>query len=561
MKKIYILCATLLGLGIDATAQNIAPIDTTLNRTVVVEKEYNPIIQGASKVNVLPQVEDPTISQKEVEYALGSVSAKAVPVALIKPFVAKEYEGKTLPGYLRLGYGNYGNLDARAHYTFSITPKDQLSFDITSYGMNGKLKSPFEGEPKWKARYYKTVGGIDYKHQFDLVDLNVFGGMGVHNFNYMDQLTPLGGALGDELFENFNAPKQRFSMGNFGVGAKSTDEFARILYDVTAQFMFYSRQNDIVDNQELKESLVKTDAKFWTVLDEENKLGLNIDMYNRIVNSDSIKNSTTLDLNPYYALDLDSWKIRLGAHLDLGFGFGESFLVSPDVQVQYIFSDSYVLYANAKGGRINTTFRRYETLSPYTFILKKNRDTYEQLNASLGFKASPIPGLWINIYGGFQKLKDDLYQNVVVPTNTLTYFANEDTKNFYGGATIQYDYKNIVQLNLAASGYKWKTDGYNNNALLFKPKMDVEAGILVKPIKPLQIGLNYKLVTREQPELWTNYFEVENISNLSANMRYTVLKQLSVYATVDNILNKKFQYYYGYPIEGINFMAGLSFQF
>ena len=91
--------------------------------------------------------------------------------------------------------------------------------------------------------------------------------------------------------------------------------------------------------------------------------------------------------------------------------------------------------------------------------------------------------------------------------------------------------------------------------------MDVEAGILVKPIKPLQIGLNYKLVTREQPELWTNYFEVENISNLSANMRYTVLKQLSVYATVDNILNKKFQYYYGYPIEGINFMAGLSFQF
>ena len=36
-------------------AQNTQPKDTTMNRTVVVEQEYNPDILDASKVNVLPK--------------------------------------------------------------------------------------------------------------------------------------------------------------------------------------------------------------------------------------------------------------------------------------------------------------------------------------------------------------------------------------------------------------------------------------------------------------------------------------------------------------------------
>ena len=48
-------------------AQTTQPKDTTMTRTVVVEQEYNPDIMDASKVNVLPKVEEPTVSKKEVE--------------------------------------------------------------------------------------------------------------------------------------------------------------------------------------------------------------------------------------------------------------------------------------------------------------------------------------------------------------------------------------------------------------------------------------------------------------------------------------------------------------
>lgn len=46
-------------------AQNTQPKDTTMNRTVVVEQEYNPDILDASKVNVLPKVKNLPSAKKK----------------------------------------------------------------------------------------------------------------------------------------------------------------------------------------------------------------------------------------------------------------------------------------------------------------------------------------------------------------------------------------------------------------------------------------------------------------------------------------------------------------
>ena len=54
---------TALPVSIQAQTQ---PKDTTVNRTVIVEQQYNPDIMDAAKVNVLPKVEEPSVSKKEV---------------------------------------------------------------------------------------------------------------------------------------------------------------------------------------------------------------------------------------------------------------------------------------------------------------------------------------------------------------------------------------------------------------------------------------------------------------------------------------------------------------
>ena len=51
------------------------------------------------------------------------------------------------------------------------------------------------------------------------------------------------------------------------------------------------------------------------------------------------------------------------------------------------------------------------------------------------------------------------------------------------------------------------------------------------------------------------------INDLHIGASYNVFKGVSVYAQIHNLLNKKYQYYLGYPTEGFNFLGGLSFRF
>ena len=132
-------------------AQTTQPKDTTMTRTVVVEQEYNPDIMDASKVNVLPKVEEPTVSKKEVEYATTFFPATSVPAGLMRPYTGKEVQPGTTPGYVRAGYGNYGNLDILANYLFRLSQKDKLNVRFQMDGMDGKLTLPFTDGEKWNA--------------------------------------------------------------------------------------------------------------------------------------------------------------------------------------------------------------------------------------------------------------------------------------------------------------------------------------------------------------------------------------------------------------------------
>lgn len=58
-----ILCAGLLT-TFEAAAQEQQKKDSTLNRTVVVENQYNPEVMDAFKVNVLPKIEEPQVAKK-----------------------------------------------------------------------------------------------------------------------------------------------------------------------------------------------------------------------------------------------------------------------------------------------------------------------------------------------------------------------------------------------------------------------------------------------------------------------------------------------------------------
>lgn len=547
--------AFLIPLSLQAQTQ---PKDTTMNRTVVVEQEYNPDIIDASKVNVLPKVEEPTVSKKEVEYATTFFPATSLPFDLMRPYTGKEIQPGSNPGYVRAGYGNYGNLDVLANYLFQMSDRDKLNLRFQMDGMDGKLTMPGQ-EEKWKAYYYRTRANIDYIHQFNKVDFNIAANFGLSNFNFAPQ----------------EPGKQKFTSGDFHLGLKSTDENYPLQFKAETNIMMYNRQNNntYLFNTKLGETQIHTKGLVSGAISDEQSINIGLDMRNIIYNEELTEglvpiyeNRTALGLNPYYELSNYSWRLHVGANVDFSFGSGKAIRVSPDVTAQYVFSDSYVLYAQATGGKMVNDFRRLKTISPYALPTNQIKDTYEQFNASAGFKASPYPGLWFNLYGGYQDLKDDFYQ-IISPYYYQDQTDNSEqhqylnlgftnAHNFYAGMKITYEYKDIIALSAAGTYRNW--DAKEDFALLLKPAAEINFNMEIHPIKELNVNIGYDYIGREKVE---GFDKLSAVSNLYAGASYNVFKGVSVYARINNILNKKYQYYLGYPTEGLNFLGGLSFSF
>ena len=529
--------------------------DTTLVRTVVVENQYNPTVMDASKINVLPKVEEPTVPKAHIDYANSVRPVASWANQSMNPIVRDWTPDAAYRGYLRAGYGNNGNVDARLGYLWDISKKDRLNVEASLDGWNEDVTDR-NGED-WTSRLYNTRLGLDYRHAFKKMDLMLGGAYRSQVFNYMNPQYYYGDLT--RLVENPSG-RQHQTMANAHLGIASTDKNMSIQFmgEVGMNLFKQKYPTNIAEGSE-NNFYLKGDV--WKPINDQ-RFGLAWDFNTYSYSMGDMKGNTSLELNPYYGYENDDWRIRLGAHVDWWSGIDDEVNFSPDVNVEYIFSDSYVFYAKAGGGRENkslmelTEFTPYWTLS-HPYILP----TYMSLDAAIGLKASPINGLWLNLTGGYQIREDDLFWKFVDGSGSYLGFEQGKSKVAYGSAELKYDYKDLFDLGLKATYYHWKgdkmegLDQYAEERLLaLKPEMELNAEVGFKPVQALRINAGYEYVKRAE-EIY------DPISNLYVGADYALMKNLSIFAKANNLLNKEYVRADAYPAQKLNFLAGLSLQF
>lgn len=538
----YTLAALLL-LPAALAAQTQNP-DTTLNRTVVVEQEYAPLIRDAAKVNVLPRVDEPQVTPRQVEYDITLAPATQIPRDTLQAFAADEVPVRATPGYVRAGYGNYNNLDVYADYLFRLSSADRLGLTFSLDGMDGKLDWGGDA-PKWNAFDYRTRAAVDYTHRFSRVDLNVAGHFGLRNFN---------------LLPDSYAGKQKFTLGDVHLGVASTAADLPVQFRAETNLMLYQRQHGVGHN-DAQEVLVRTKADVWGNFAEGQSVGVALQMDNALYRKNDFDNYTALSLTPYYAYKHGGWDIRAGVHVDPAFGFTNELCVAPDVRVQYAFPARTVLYLQATGGRLLNDFRRLESVSPYAEPAGQLATTYEQLNAALGVKLGTLSGYWMHLFGGYQNLTDDVFY-YDLPVGTSAYaleLGTWDTDNFYFGAELSYDYRDVLRLSAQGTYRSWSTDdaGKEIGVLAFKPAVTLDFKLDIHPVRPLRVHVGYRQVTRTKVE----GERLDPVANLYAGATYDLFCGIGVYVRLDNLLNKTYQYDWFRPTEGFNLLGGVTFRF
>ena len=574
-KKLVILSIGMLPLVATHAQQQ----DTTLVRTVVVENEYNPTVMDASKINVLPKVEEPTVPKTHIDYANSIRPLSAWNYQAMQPIVKDWKADAAYRGYLRAGYGNNGNVDARLGYLWDISKKDRLNLSASFGGWNGDMRGWHWQENNWMgndwtSRLYNTQVGLDYKHAFKKVDLMLGGKYRSQVFTYM----PISNWIYDEIPGEtaYRAPattRQHQTLGNGYIGFASTDKDMPIQFAAEVGMRYFKMKYATMYQKDGNENNLYVKGNVWKKIDDESRAGLKVKFDNYSYSSESMDGATALDLNPHYGYENDDWRVRLGANVDwwsgvynIGTGDENKIYVSPDLSMEHFFADSYVFYAKAGGGRQTNSFYQLTTqYSPY-WITRDLLLTYVALDAALGIKGSPVNGLWFNLSGGYKITEND-FVPVGLTADYDAYFASVTdckTKLFYGTGELKYDFKDVWNMYLKGTYYSWKAedmmlsstpDAVDSDALGLLPEFEINAGVGFKVLEGLKVNVGYDLVKRRDGDRY------DPISNLHAGADYALLKNVSIFAKVNNLLNKEYVRHDGYPAQKLNLLAGVSIQF
>lgn len=545
MNNRYIVLAAFLTGCTAAHAQHTEKQDSALNRTVVVENLYNPDIMNAQKINVMPTLEEPQSTKKDIEYATGARPAGSFRFSPMENFGHTPEQSDAYKGYLRGGYGNRGNVDARLNYRFTPGKHDVLNLSLGLRGMSGDIDIP-DSEEEWEARTYRTQVGADWEHRFDRLTLDVQAQGESQVFNRLNETNP----------------HQHQLFGGIQAAIRNKEE-ARIHFSAGTGIHYARQKHALPDDAAFNETEIKTRGLVSGKINDRSDINIGLGMENRFYSNgmDSRTwNIHTLSLNPYYRLRGEQWNVRLGAHVDPRFGDGDNGLsIAPDLYGDYTLSQGFRFYAQATGGRTLNDFREINRRYSYSdlFLLQGilAEDSYTKMDGRVGLKAAPMNGLDLHVYTGYRSTEDELFN--CYTSDAIVGLCQDDADALYIGASAEYSWKDLFTTRAGVEWQKWNADLTDLYPTLH-PELTFHWTADFHPIEALRIGLSY---TYEQRVKSDGASRPDAVNNLGATVSYRLLPYLTLYTRGDNLLNQSYCRQMAHPVQGINILAGAAVEF
>ena len=275
--------------------------DSALNRSVTVERDFQPVIQAAGKVATKPAVVETTIEPAPVEYSTYTVQVS--PEAAINPMLSQptRFEpSKPYNGFIR---GALGHPFTRLDFGYHLDDGKKSILDVFAH---------HDGEWCREMMLSKTKVGLNFTHPFSTCDL-YFGvnGGNIYYHRYGDLYDPAG-------------PKNNTSLWLaevfFGVKANAKQD---VQYMAQTGYQIFAKANAVSEHQlrtkasfDWHSDAHHVGAKFYM---QNNFMQLSGDLAKNI--DPSLYNSRhNFRIEPYYAYIGKRVQVHAGVNLDMNIG-------------------------------------------------------------------------------------------------------------------------------------------------------------------------------------------------------------------------------------------------
>ena len=479
----YIGISVLLLTGGAVFAQS----DSALNRSVTVERDFQPVIQAAGKVSTHPAVMETSIEPAPIEYS--EFTADINPGTAFHPLLSQptRFEpGKKYHGYIRGAIGHPNTL-----------------FDF-GYHLDDGKKSILDVYAHHKAQWgidalSRTKLGLEFTHTFSACNLyfgvnggNIYYHKYGHWYDYAGSAAAPGADFGmwekNKTAYALRAPLTAMDKTSLwtaeayvGIKANAKND---VQYRVQTGYNLFSKPEAVSEHQ------IRTHADFdWH--SEAHHVGAVFNMQNNFLQlaslatqiPDSLYNARhNFRIEPYYAYEGKRFRLHLGVNLDLNVGRGKNslsasenvtFAPSPHIRMEAQIAKQWLtIYADATGNHGLGTLQSYMEANRYRVIhagiISRHPASHTPVDAELGFHIRPHRDLLIQLHGGYM-LQLNTMTHIAVSNNAvyqpgvlnvpLTAGDFSYTYSDYGrgkvGGQINYHYRDIVRINLNGDYFFW----------------------------------------------------------------------------------------------------------
>ena len=569
MKKLSILFL-ICQLSISNCHVLVAQNDTTLSRIVTVERDFQPAIQSAGKISQSPVILTPEIQLNPVVY-----STYSTPLSIdynINQLPAAETNfipQAPLNGILE---GAAGHRNTHFLFGYQIQPKKKISLNLFAN------HDAYWGEDAQS----KSAIGVDFAYHFSKMDLYANASGNAMHWDYykpmMDETFGLVQIdLGNSILWDANANVGIKSTGNNAFQYRIQTGYSAVGQMSLAEHMV-NTHIDAAWTNNTHTIGVKAYVKNNFFIETSGDLTVDDEYY-----SPSSKHSRhAIRVEPFYAYSHKNFHLHAGVNIDMNidsFMDGENWLSktdnlgfapSPNVQVSWHSNNNLLhVYANATGRYGTATMDEKHMYNPYTYSIYETNyiAPYTPIDATVGIKLRPIKTMLLDIYGGYALRLSDYatYAHVYKYLDTdadfnfisTTYVVDQQSyQQWKLGGSLHYHYKDIAELNVNGSYYF-----YMQQMVYDRPDWTINARLDVHIDSKWSIYSENHFAGKRWAKTSEGDQQMKPIVSLNLGGQYAINRWLSVYAEVNDYLNRKDEIFYGFQSQGIHFLVGVKWKF
>lgn len=542
-KKIFIIAAILplLFCGAAIAQQNNVATDTVIKAsTIEITQVYKPEVKQAPKKDYTPALPPADNSKPNFDYTVPQQSLyytyKSLP---LRPLALGKDSATAQPfyNYVKAGLGNLATiyLDAGINSIRGKNFESAIHVGILSQKGPIKYQQEFVGAINAAVTYHAAKH--DWLANADILHNNFYQYGYDHN-----------------LYPDLEAHKQSLTGGRISLEMQPNQNNTKnIVFKPSINASYFTGNN--ISN----ETSIGFNAPITKAIDSTLKLSAGI---NGIITNFSATNYSASNNIFQLALGMLYGKnnVTFKAFLNPSIGQNGTGYLLPNIEARYKIKDwNSIMALGFKGNLTQNTYEQLFLHNPYisSFPSAQTHSNELYLSFQKGFGdhvTFSAKGSW------WQYDNLPMYLNNTMAPEKINVIYDPKVNALSLQAGLRYQIANTISVGARTIIFNYYKHTYSR--VWQEPGVRLNADLTINPIQALTLTAYASFLDQMYAIDNTNTeIKLNSYLDLGVSSEYQIIRKLSLFVNVNNLLNNKYQRWYAYQAYGINIYGGLRFKF